>query len=85
MINIDNLPIKYITGSYKYDKLYPTQEDLLWDMINFGKKSFNIEYIDFIENELRDCLLNELETKKFIKIKDNKVTILNTPWNGTHD
>ena len=85
MISIDNLPIKYITGSYKYDKLYPTQEDLLWDMINFGKKSFNIEYIDFIENELRDCLLNELETKKFIKIKDNKVTILNTPWNGTRD
>ncbi len=38
MIDIDLVPIKYITGSYKYESTYPTKEDFMWDMLCLGKE-----------------------------------------------
>lgn len=82
MINIELVPIKYITGTYRYAKMYPTEKDLLWDIANIGKKNISIESIDWIEEEKKDDLLAKLENENYIKIKDNKIALLKTDWDG---
>lgn len=82
MINIELIPIKYITGTYRYDEQYPTDKDLLWDIANIGKKNISIESIDWIEEEKKNILLAKLENENYIKTKDNKITLLKTDWDG---
>lgn len=78
----NNLPLKYITGSYKYDPVYPTKFDLLFELVNTGKKTINIDDIDWIMSDIRNVLLNELVESGHIKINNNKLTIVKTFWDG---
>lgn len=80
MINIELVPVKYITGTYKYDSKYPTAEDLLWDIVTIGKKTINTDSIDWVEEEKRDKLVSILEKAGFIKNNNNKIIILKTYW-----
>lgn len=82
MINEDLVPLKYITGSYRYEKQYPTAEDLLWDIVSIEKKSVTVDYIDWIEPEIRDLLLDKLVENKNIKVNNGKIKILKTDWDG---
>jgi len=82
MINEDLVPLKYITGSYRYEKRYPTAEDLLWDIVSIEKKSVTVDYIDWIEDEIRDQLLGKLVESKNIKVNNGKITVLKTKWDG---
>lgn len=79
MINIELVPVKYITGTYKYDKDYPTSLDLLWDIVNIGKSTIAIDKIDWIDSEKRDELIKKLNGE-YINISGNNITIIKTDW-----
>jgi len=85
MIDIDLVPIKYITGSYKYESTYPTKEDFMWDMVCLGKKSVGIDTITHIEKDVLDSIIETLEKEKYIKTSSNKISIIKTPWDGKSD
>lgn len=85
MINVELIPIKYITGTYKFEKQYPTAEDLLWDIVTIGKKTLPVEQIDWIDEDKKDELLKHLSDNNYIKIANNKISILKTDWDGRRD
>ena len=66
----------------RYEKQYPTAEDLLWDIVSIEKKSVTVDYIDWIEPEIRDLLLDKLVENKNIKVNNGKIKILKTDWDG---
>lgn len=79
MINIELVPVKYITGTYKYDKDYPTSIDLLWDIVNIGNPTIAVDKIDWIDSERRDELIKKLNGE-YINISGNNITIIKTDW-----
>lgn len=85
MIDINLIPIKYITGTYRYDESYPTADDLMWDLVAIGKKSVSLDSIDWIETEVLEPLLDSLAGKGYIKNANNRITILKTDWDGQCD
>lgn len=82
MIDVKNLPLKYITGSYKYDPVYPTTMDLLFDIANTGKKSISVDDVDWIEDDVKSHMISELVDSGYIKLNNNKITIIKTDWDG---
>lgn len=82
MINQDLIPVRYITGTYRYADNYPTPEDLMWDIVSFGKKTVSADSIDWIEEEKKEEILECLQKAGFISIENNKINILKTYWDG---
>ena len=80
MIDRDAIPVKYITGSYRYEPSYPAPEDLLWDIVSAGKKTVSIQAVS---GELET--LSALESEGYIRIKNDRITVIKTPWDGTCD
>ena len=80
MIDRDAIPVKYITGSYRYEPSYPAPEDLLWEIVSAGKKTVPADVSGGSPE-----LLAKLESEGYIKIKNDKITVIKTPWDGTCD
>lgn len=85
MINVEFIPVKYITGSYRYEEKYPDAQDLLWDIVSLGKKTISVESIDWIENDKKEKLILELLENNYIKKNNNKISVIKTDWDGRCD
>ena len=88
MVDINLVPVKYITGSYKYDDGYPSSYDLLWDIVSSGKKSADIDTVTGMfpdDPEMISGILSELESSGYIRTNGKKITVTKTPWDGKGD
>lgn len=85
-INNSKLKIKYIIGSYKDSNLYPTAEDILYELIKdfcaksnnellFTNESLKLKY-SLIDTKLNYIINNLLEDNiiEIVKNKDSIVT-----------
>lgn len=83
MINIDinNLPLKYITGSYRYDKTYPSGMDFLYDLVQTGKGGIKLDSVDWVGRDTVLRLCESLSNDGYVEVKNGKIIVLKTPWN----
>ena len=80
-IDIDSLPLKYITGSYRFGKGYPDCMDFLYDLVQTGRGSVKLESADWVEPVVALRLCRELEDMGFVEMKNgNTINIKRTPW-----
>lgn len=80
MINIDNLPLKYLTGSYRFDKDYPSQTDFLYDLVQTGKRSIKLDSVDWVGRDTALSFCESLSKDGFISFDGNTIKILKTYW-----
>ena len=79
-IDIDNLPLKYITGSYRYDRTYPSDMDFLYDLVQTGKGGVKLDSIDWIGRDTALRLCESLCNDGFAEIRNGKINVIKTPW-----
>lgn len=81
MINVDKLPLKYITESYRLNNDYPTPLDLLYDISKTGKTQDITAFAECYDDaETVKNKLTELEELGYVKTTNNKVKLVKTPW-----
>lgn len=80
-ISIDNLPLKYITGSYRYDRTYPSGMDFLYDLVQTGKSGIKLDTIDWVGRDTATRLCESLLNDGYVEVKNGKIIVLKTPWN----
>ena len=88
MIDYNKVPVKYITGTYQYESTYPTSDDLLYDMVVYCGQKFKYGKLTEVvsaDGDILAELMQELVNRGNIKVKDDNITILNTPWDGESD
>jgi len=85
MINIDNLPLKYLTGSYRFDKDYPSETDFLYDLVQTGKRCVRLDSIDFVGKDTAVSLCESLSNEGFVDFDGSKITVLKTPWDECNE
>lgn len=85
MINIDNLPLKYLTGSYRFDKDYPSETDFLYDLVQTGKRCVRLDSLDFVGKDTAVSLCESLSNEGFVDFDGSKITVLKTPWDECNE
>lgn len=80
-INIDNLPLKYITGSYRYDKNYPSDMDFLYDLVQTGKGGIKLDSVDWVGRDTALRLCESLSDDGYVEVRNGKIIVIKTPWN----
>lgn len=81
MINPENLPLKYLTSSYLLEEEYPTEEDIIFELLNKNKKKIKLEDLNYnIDKERLNNVLASLSSQHFIEIKDQTIHLLQSPF-----
>lgn len=85
MINIDNLPLKYLIGSYRFNRDYPTEIDFLYDLVQTGKRCVKLDSVDWVGGDTALCLCETLSKGGYIDFDGSKITVLKTPWDECNE